>query len=399
MKALVLSLTTLLLTIGATAGAPHQEGQSYIFLRIYDDFIEGRVEILYRDLRRALRLPEAGTGELTGQYLEEHAGKIKSYVEDRLGIRIGGIAADLETTRLSVFDAPFGTFVLVHFKLPKGIGRPDVIEVHYNGIFDIDPDHRAFVVVEHDWRKGTFANESGGALLLTPDHTTRTVDLTGGSLFAGFAAMVGLGIWHIWIGIDHILFLLALLLPAVLRREGGRWLPVERFRTSLWNVVAIVSMFTIAHTVTLSLAALDVVRLSPQIVESVIAASIILVALHNIYPVIPERDWVIAFVFGLFHGFGFASVLGYLGVGSEHAVLSLFGFNLGVEIGQIAVVCMAFPLLYLARTRRWYPRLLRVGSWCLIAVASIWFVERAFDIPMSRVLRRAVRRAGRLVGF
>ena len=185
--------------------------------------------------------------------------------------------------------------------------------------------------------------------------------------------------WHIWIGLDHILFLIALVLPSVLFREGGRWEPVADFRTALIKIVTIVTFFTIAHTVTLSLAALDVVRLSSRLVESVIAGSIGVAAWTNLVPKINVKEWSIAFVFGLFHGFGFASVLGDIGIGREHLVLSLLSFNIGVELGQLAVVCAIFPFLFLLRKTPLFGWILRFGSWFLIFVALLWVFERTFD--------------------
>jgi hypothetical protein len=162
---------------------------------------------------------------------------------------------------------------------------------------------------------------------------------------------------------------------------------VPSFRPALLNVVAIVTCFTIAHSITLSLAALHVVRLPERPVEAIIAASIAAAALYNLYPRVAVREWMIAFVFGLFHGFGFANVLTDLDLERRYLALSLLGFNLGVEAGQIAIICLIFPALFLLRTRPAYTPMLRYASLLLIAIAGFWFVERALR-PAALRLRR-----------
>jgi hypothetical protein len=124
-------------------------------------------------------------------------------------------------------------------------------------------------------------------------------------------------------------------------------------------------------------------------VESVIAASIAVAALHNLWPVARVNEAAIAFVFGLFHGFGFASVLGDLGLGTEHLVLSLLGFNLGVEIGQVAIISAIFPILFLVRRLRVYDLVLRTGSAALIAIGLLWVAERTmgFNVPLVPIVR------------
>jgi hypothetical protein len=188
-------------------------------------------------------------------------------------------------------------------------------------------------------------------------------------------------VWHIWIGIDHILFLLALLLPAVLRREGGRWLPAPSYRFAFWDVLAIVTAFTVAHSITLTLATLGWVTLPSRPVESLIAASVVLAAANNVWPLAGGRRWLVAFGFGLVHGFGFAGALAELGLPPGALALSLLGFNVGVELGQLAIVVLFLPLAYALRRTGFYRRGVLVGgSLAIAALAFAWFVQRAFAI-------------------
>ncbi|MEY3251178.1 MAG: hypothetical protein RL227_151, partial [Pseudomonadota bacterium] len=190
---------------------------------------------------------------------------------------------------------------------------------------------------------------------------------------------------HIWIGFDHVLFLLALLLPAVGRWHQRRWQPVPRLRDAVVDVLGVVTAFTVAHSITLSLAALGLVSLPSRLVESVIAASVVLAALNNLrQPRVPPRARVrigIAFGFGLLHGFGFASVLADLGLPSGALVLALLGFNVGVELGQIAIVAVFLPLAYALRQTGFYRTgVLRIGSLLIAALAGLWLVERALGL-------------------
>ena len=202
-----------------------------------------------------------------------------------------------------------------------------------------------------------------------------------------------------------MLFLLALILPSVVRRrslltgkgsdtveESGYyiwgWQPVLKFRPAFLYILKIVTFFTIAHTITLSLAALQIVVLPSWLVESIIAFSIGLAAYHNIRPIFIGRDWIIAFVFGLFHGFGFATVLGELGFKGENLSLSLLGFNIGVEIGQVVIIALIFPFLFLMRKLKVYPKFMVIVSVLLIIISIYWMIERLFDVdfPLDEYL-------------
>ena len=142
-----------------------------------------------------------------------------------------------------------------------------------------------------------------------------------------------------------------------------------------------VTAFTVAHSLTLSLAALQVITLPARISESAIALSVVLAALNNLYPIVRGRRWIVAFCFGLVHGFGFASVLTDLGLPKGVLAVALVGFNLGVEVGQFAIVAAFLPLAYLVRRTWLYRRVVLVaGSGAIATVAAMWFVERAFDL-------------------
>ena len=179
----------------------------------------------------------------------------------------------------------------------------------------------------------------------------------------GAGSFFPLGIEHILTGYDHLLFLLALML-----RSGG-----------LWSLLKIITAFTIAHSITLALAALDVIVLPGALVESVIALSIAYVALENLLPrYAASRRWAVSFLFGLAHGFGFSSVLREIGLPKENLLLSLLNFNLGVEVGQLTIVLLAVPILMRFRSRPWEPRVVMAISGVIFVIGLMLFVERAF---------------------
>ena len=152
-------------------------------------------------------------------------------------------------------------------------------------------------------------------------------------------------------------------------------------------MLSIITAFTLAHSITLSLAALELVTLPSRWVESVIAGSVMLAALHNLFPIIQVRRWIVGFVFGLVHGFGFASVLADLALPATSMFVALAGFNIGVEVGQLCIVSAFLPLAYVIR-HSWTYRYLAVqlGSVCIAGLAFIWFLERSLDLQLTNWL-------------
>lgn len=242
------------------------------------------------------------------------------------------------------------------------------LRLHYGILFEIDPQHRALITYRNNGRVGTaiaHADEREVALGNGPDRRSP------------FLQFLREGIHHILIGYDHLAFLVSLLLPAALLRVQGRWQPSPGIRRPLVHVLAIVTAFTVAHSITLSLAALGWVSPASRWVEAAIAASVLLAALNNIKPLVVQRTWIVSFVFGLVHGFGFAGALSELGLPTGARVVSLLGFNLGVEIGQLAVVAMVLPVLFLLRRRHWYARwAMPVLSLAIAALAAWWLFVR-----------------------
>lgn len=203
---------------------------------------------------------------------------------------------------------------------------------------------------------------SGGERQVVFDETSRTAAIDVDRPIAnGWLDFVKLGVEHILTGYDHLLFLLALL--AVAR--------------GFWSVVKIVTAFTLAHSVTLTLAALGFVRVPERIVEPLIAATIVWIALENLLSAAPDRRrWMWSFGFGLVHGLAFASALDELDLKGAALLRALVGFNLGVEIGQLVFVVIALPLLILMSQGRGAQLTPRLASLAAAAIGTYWFFER-----------------------
>jgi hypothetical protein len=211
-----------------------------------------------------------------------------------------------------------------------------------------------------------------------PVHGSGIADWAGGS---GFASLFELGLRHIAQGTDHLLFLLALLLPAPLLARGRRWAEPLSTRESLARILTVVTAFTLGHSLTLALAALGFVSIPSQPIEVLIAVSILVSALHALRPLFPNREGFIAAFFGLIHGLAFATTLGQLGLGRWQRVGGILAFNLGIEAMQLLVVAAGLPSLILMSRTGAYAWLRIGGALFAGLAAGGWIAERLFGLP------------------
>ena len=192
--------------------------------------------------------------------------------------------------------------------------------------------------------------------------------------FKDFKNFIIEGMWHIWVGIDHIMFLLMLLLPSVL--VGNI------FKTTLVDVLKVVTAFTLSHSITLFLSMHNILNPAEQAVETLIAITVLLTALNNLYPIVSyKKEWLLAFGFGFIHGFGFANAMHGMQLNSVNLFSALFGFNIGVEIGQIVIVLTILPVIYLLSKSKLYKQIILPTLSILIAnIALLWAIDRAFNL-------------------
>ncbi len=364
-------LACLLLSLPAWA---HKPSDSYLSLSIQTDHVEGQWDIALRDLSDAIGLDGDGNGQLTWGEIRTRHDAIGAYALSRLSLSTDRHPCTAEVVEQLIDHHTDGAYSVLRFR--SDCREPiERLHVEYRLLFDIDAQHKGLLRLTRDGHTST--------AIFSRDSPVQDFSVAERSRWTGSIQFIREGIWHIWLGFDHVLFLLVLLLPAVLIRVEDRWQAAGDFSSIWWDVVSIVTAFTVAHSLTLSLAALDVVHMPSRLVESAIAASVVLAGLGNLYPLAINRRWMMAFGFGLIHGFGFAAVLADLGLPHNSLLLSLVSFNIGVELGQLVIVAAFLPVAYLLRRSWSYPRLvLTGGSLAVIAIALVWFTERAFDLQL-----------------
>ena len=358
----------------STPAEAHKPSDSYLALSVNAATIDGQWDIALRDLDFAIGLDRDDDGAISWGELKIRFDAIASYAFGRLKLQAGGAVCPLQATDRLVDRHSDGAYAVLRFTATCPL-PPRELDVAYSLLFDVDPQHRGLLRLEHQATTQT--------AVLAPGPASRRFELGRVPLWTALRDYGVEGVWHIWIGFDHVLFLLTLLLPAVLRRERERerWQAASAMRPVVVGVVKIVTAFTVSHSLTLSLAALGYIALPTRLVESAIAASVIAAAINNIWPVVTARLWLVAFAFGLVHGLGFATVLIELGLPPAALIAALLGFNLGVEIGQLAIVLMVLPVVYGLRSWPLYPRVaLQAGSLLVAAIASLWLIERAFAL-------------------
>jgi hypothetical protein len=352
----------------------HKPSDSYLSLKAEGKAVSGQWDIALRDLDFAIGLDQDGNGELTWDEVRARHPDIGAYALARLKLSNGGQPCPLKVTQHLLDNHSDGAYAVLRLTASCAADI-DALAIDYGLLFDVDRQHKGLLRLER-------AGQSSSAIF-TPDNRRQTFTHASNSGWRQFADYVRHGVWHIWIGFDHILFLLSLLMPAVLVYGERSWIGAASFRSAVVEVLKVVTAFTLAHSITLTLAALGVVTLPSRFVESAIAASVALAALNNVWPWYRGPLAAVAFVFGLIHGFGFASVLADLGLPKQSLLLSLVGFNVGVELGQVAIVAVFLPLAYAIRDTFAYRKVIVLGGSCAItALALAWVAERVFDLRL-----------------
>jgi len=365
----------------ATVCRAHKPSDSYLTLQqsAQGAALEGQWDIALRDLQHAMTLDRNGDGQITWGELKSARSALTHYVFSRLAIEAVA-RGDRGPCELNPSDLLFdrhvdGGYAVLRFAAQCPF-RPAQLVVHYSLFFELDPNHRGLLRVR--------AASRDQSLVLADSNRSATLNLASPDRLGELRAFLDEGVWHIWKGYDHILFLLTLLLPAVVLFRNGRWQARQSLRDALLDILKVVSAFTVAHSLTLSLAVNGLVHLPSRLVESGIALTVLLGAVNNLFPLVRERRWAVAFAFGLIHGLGFASVLTDLGLEGWNLALALVGFNLGVEVGQLALVLVFIPVAFALRETRFYRQAFMPAGAVLIGlVASYWLAVRAMGFTLQ----------------
>lgn len=369
-----LTLLALLASLAGTAFA-HSSSNAYLTLSQRGNNLVLRTDINLRDVDLVFDLDTDRDGKVSWGETAARLNELKAWMQQ--GITVRGASAACELEPLDVMASPHsdGFYLSAEWRVACPNAQ-DVasraLTVAYGLMFDQDNLHRGLLKVD--------LPDSQSSAILSPDRPEAPLFTEEASGWSVFGRYVVEGVWHIWIGIDHILFLLSLLVLAPLvpsRQRVTQWPAVAGFRTALVDVLAVVTAFTVAHSITLVSSILGWLTPPVAIIESVIALSVVLAALNNLLGWFSLKRWRLAFVFGLIHGFGFANVLLDLSLPGQQLALALGGFNVGVEIGQLAIVLTFLPLAWLLRHTRFYRWVVVVGGSLAIAViGTVWLVER-----------------------
>ncbi|GAA2686981.1 hypothetical protein Apa02nite_037180 [Actinoplanes palleronii] len=365
--------------LGTSGAAAHPLSTTAILLDPGPRSVAGRIQLPLDRLEVALDEPLTATTALQPAKLDE----LRRYVAGHTAASgaAGAWAVALTGGRVEQVDAV--DHLVFDLTLTPPDGQVGDFTLDYDAILHQIVSHQVFVAVR---QPGATDYTSLGVLDWT-GHTV-TVPAIGATAEDGFLASVRLGVQHIAEGADHLLFLIMLLVPAPLVAGRRRWVRGGDLRRSVVRVVHVVTAFAIGHSITLALGALGLVSVPTRVVESLIAVSILVSAVHAIRPLVPGGEAWIAAGFGLMHGLAFAALIGDLGLGRGSLVADLLGFNLGIEVTQLAVVALLMPsLLVLSRTRI-YPAV-RIGiAGAGVVLATAWLAERTTLIsenPLNRV--------------
>ena len=283
---------------------------------------------------------------------------------------------------LAVVDDGSGPDLKAHVEMrPPPRGPVRVFDLTYSGVIETVRNHFVLVMSRMDFDAGRLSDRPRMIGGLQSGAVTLRVDRGPGSAWRGFASAVRLGMRHIAEGHDHLLFLMALLLPAPLLAQGRRWTLYGGLRSTARRLAAVVTAFTIGHSATLIGGAFLGWRLPTQPVEVMIAVSILVSSLHAWRPLFAGREPWIAAGFGLIHGLAFATLIGHFGLEPTQKAQSILGFNVGIELVQLFVVAMVMPALVLLARTPWYAPV-RIGGAAFAGLAALaWIAERTTGAP------------------
>jgi hypothetical protein len=368
-------LPALALLLGAVLPArAHKASDSFVAITVDGAAISVRWDIALRDLDAAIGLDTDGDGALTWGEVRTQEAALAAHALSRLTITGDGQPCPLAARPgLAIADHSDGAYAVLTLagRCPQSPAR---LALDYALLFDLDAQHRGLLKLGFDGRidTGVFA----------PDR--RRLDFESGRPARVFGTYFGEGIWHVWKGADHMLFLAGLFLPAVLRRRtGGGWTPSASLAASLRETAALVTAFTLAHALTLALAATGTVSLPSRPIESLVAASVLFAGLNNLLPLVQRRLWLLAAGFGLIHGAAIAGALLELGLPAQGRVTALLAFNLGVELAQLALVAVVVPICFRFRRAAAFRHAVLVPGSILVALAGLaWLAQRALEWPL-----------------
>ncbi len=355
-------IITLMVLLGSPFAFAHSASSAFLYWQ--SDSATARLDISLTDMQRLMPLDRSGQGRLYWRdVLAQQQAIAARLAQD---VVLGQPDNACATRFMPQGIARYGDGDYLSLQVTSDCQMPALLR--YTLFSAIDSEHRLLAYLER--------GEQAQLVVLNPQQGALRLDIAG-SETAVFTAFVYQGMLHLWLGYDHMLFLLTLLLALCYesrKRDAG---PLSARRV-MTRALAVVTAFTVAHSITLVVATLGWVSLPIQWVEAIIAASIAVAAINVLWPIFSRRTYLLAFVFGLIHGFGFSSVLADLiDIGGQRAI-ALAGFNIGVEIAQAMLVVVCLPALVWMMRRQLFNQVAVPAM--VIAISTlgmVWTVERA----------------------
>src|SRR5688572_1691239 len=363
----VLRLLALLLGAVASGDAlAHANGSSYLRIDSGDaGAVTATWDIPVQDLQLPLELDANGDGVLTIDELNVREAALVRFTTGRLQVRRGGVDCELHAGDPTMREREAETFVSLPLSAVCAADGP--LEAS-TSLFFGSPGYSALLDVQTPEHRFAAVLSMNG-----PTWTQPPVP----SVLATSWRFLREGVWHVLIGYDHIAFLLLLLLPSVVRASSAGWTAIANRREVVRDLLKIVTAFTLAHSVTLGLAATEAVRLPEQPIEVAVAASIVIAGLLNLFPAGARWRLRLALGFGLIHGLGFANALQGIDAQGLRLAPMLAGFNAGVEVAQLLIIAAALPFLWLLSRRPIYPRrLMPALSMATALTGAFWLIDR-----------------------
>ena len=335
----------------ATFAQAHETTRSYVAITRDHEAMTAQVRIAFRDIEVAVWMDENLDGNITWGETKQRLPAVQTYFSSVFQLDAGG-ACTLKPNSADVSSDAGIDYLDLEFSAICPVADAPLTAT--SRLFaEIDPDHRMFLTA-------TLAGETT-TTLLSASNPTVVIDNATAGLLNSFVSYFKSGVEHLSGGADHLVFLLVIMLPAVASGMGKR--------AAMLNVIAVLTGFTVAHALSLTAAATDLLRPPSTIIEILIALSIVVTAIDNVRPFIPAPRAAVAAFFGIIHGFGFASALGVLQLSGSGLAVALIGFNLGIEVAQIVLVAVVLPVLFLiGRTRM----LLWAGSILAGGIGMFW---------------------------
>jgi hypothetical protein len=382
-----LVLIIIVLTCWTENSFSHPMPNSLVLLNIHEKYISGEIQLPLGELQSAIGM---GVNDNSEGLIERLGDSLKIYL--------------LTHIRPKTFDGKYWKVTLGNMKMveikSQLSGDYKELDVEFsmtpppfydlrNFYFDYDvilhqvASHKILVSIKQDWRQGIISEDATyqevGVISLdipTGKIFPFQISLQQGSSWKGFNNMVSLGIRHIADGTDHILFLLTLLLPAMLLVENKQWGKFSSNKSSLINLLKIVTAFTIGHSLTLLLGTIQWLNFPSKPIEIFIAITILISAFHAFRPIYPKKEVLIAGSFGLIHGLAFAKTLTNLQLSAKQLIMSIFGFNVGIELMQLFIILLVFPILLLLSKTSYYKLIRQTGAIIMMILALVWMIER-----------------------